>query len=87
MREEYVFEIFFFFFKLDLKEATIGVMQFHTQITHVYRQFWALSTKQQKKIEEKLFWKYGFRLVVNFLLVYKITLKNKCKKVKNPQKT
>ena len=27
------------FFKLDLKEATIGVMQFHTQITHVYRQF------------------------------------------------
>ena len=47
MREEYVFD-FFFFENWTLRGVNSGVTQFHAQFTHISRQFWALNRKQQK---------------------------------------
>ena len=83
MSEEYVFEENNTFESLTSRRVKSGVTQFQMHFMHVYRQFWALNRKQNKKGLGKTCLKMWSQICGKIaMLVQEETLNKSCKKVK-----
>ena len=83
MSEEYVFEEKNTFENLTSRRVKSGVTQFQMHFMHVYRPFWALNRKQNKKGLGKTCLKMWSQIRGKIaMLVQKEILKKFCQKVK-----